>query len=342
MQSLSTANTFSSQKFSCATKAYPVKFVPVPQERIWGGHRLKAWYGVGQPNPVGEYWLVSSYPGAETVVRDGPMKGASLAELTARMPESYLGTSPQQRFPLLIKMIEAEDDLSVQVHPDDHYAGRKEQDWGKTECWYIVDSRGGGTIVYGHRYRDKAQFIRSVQEQTVTDYLRHVRVQKDDLVFVPSGTLHAIMKGTILLEIQQTSDVTYRVYDWDRLDANGCGRTLHVEQAAEVMQFEQRDLAYEPVRIEPEAQPVSLKRLVSCPYFTVDRLDMKAFSEYTAAQGREGNPDVLIVLEGECCLKHSGQRLMSIRRGEAVLVPAEWKQYQLAALQDVKLIRTFY
>ncbi len=324
--------------------AYPVKFAPLCQERVWGGHRLKSWFSVQDSRPIGEYWLLSAHPSAVSVVENGVFKGLTLHDLTKNYPEAYLGKSPQPRFPLLVKLIEAADDLSVQVHPDDRYARKMEGDYGKTESWYILDHSPEADIIYGHRFRDREHFIRSVDQMTVKRHLKREKINKDDLVYVPAGTLHAILQGTVLLEIQQTSDVTYRVYDWDRRDEQGVSRPLHIEQAARVMQFA-------PPARPPICTPDSMfqnhfvthDRLLACSYFTLERMTIAAGNTYECRLGRAGNPDVLIAVEGAGCLAYGddGARV-PFARGNALLVPAYLSTYRIVSETDVKLIRAFY
>ncbi|WAH38368.1 type I phosphomannose isomerase catalytic subunit [Alicyclobacillus dauci] len=320
----------------------PVKFRPVPMERIWGGHKLKSTFGVTHEAPIGEYWVVSGHPNGMSVVCEGPLEGKTLNELTAAYPEAYLGTSHQSRFPLLIKFLEAEADLSVQIHPDDDYAQQYEGDFGKTEAWYILDAIEGGKVNYGHTFASREEYEKAVQNGAVKDYLRYRDIQKGDLVFVPARTLHALLAGTIVLEIQQTSDVTYRVYDWDRTDANGKPRQLHVDKAAQVLQYGAEDPVVSPVQLQ-EDEHVQHSRLVECQYFTIESL--RARKAVSLSMGREGNPDVVIVAEGQGTLraKVDGDNVtMSLRPGDAVLIPADVAAYQIDPNGDMTLVRTFY
>jgi mannose-6-phosphate isomerase len=320
----------------------PVKFAPIFRETIWGGDRLKPWFSLNDARPIGEYWLLSAHPSGVSVVADGPLQGMTLNELISRFPEAYLGRSPQNRFPLLIKLIEAADDLSVQVHPDDAYALKAEGDYGKTEAWYILEHGPAAEIVYGHRFADPDHFRRAVKERTVRHFLRRRPIRKDDLVFVPAGTLHAILKGTILLEIQQTSDVTYRVYDWDRVDASGKGRKLHIEQAETVMfsvpPVSRADLQTKKIMADGH---VIHEQLLSCPYFTIDRIQAQAGNSCPLSLGKAGNPDVLVILAGEGSVRW-GKQHVTFRQGDALLIPASLAQYEIRAARDAKIIRAYY
>jgi mannose-6-phosphate isomerase len=327
---------------------YPLKFAPLPHERLWGGHQLKSWFSCQDNRPIGEFWVLSAHPSAVSVVQNGVYRGMRLDELTRIDPEAYLGQSPQQRFPLLIKFIEAQEDLSVQVHPDDEYALQRENDFGKTEAWYIVDAGENGEIIYGHTFQNKEHYFQCVQNRTIQNHLKRRQVHNDDLVFVPAGTLHAILKGTILLEIQQTSDVTYRVYDWDRLDSTGKPRPLHMQKAADVMHFgpdsRSRSKGVD-TEIRPifQSDPISHVHLLTCPYFTIERLELKAGSRYVCPLGRKGNPDVLIGLNGTGSVFYQQRSsAISIQKGDTLLIPGTFDDYQIQADTDMKLIRTFY
>ncbi|WP_067619735.1 type I phosphomannose isomerase catalytic subunit [Alicyclobacillus acidiphilus] len=321
----------------------PVKFRPVPMPRIWGGHALKSTFGVETDEPIGEYWVLSGHPNGMSVVADGPLAGKTLAELTELYPDAYLGNSPQNRFPLLIKYLEAESDLSVQIHPDDAYANQHEGDFGKTEAWYILDSKPDGRVNYGHTFPNREAYESAVREGKVKDYLSYRSIAPGDLVFVPARTLHALLAGTKVLEIQQTSDVTYRVYDWDRVDADGKPRTLHVEKAAEVLQYGGSTPEMPRVTLVDE-EGVQVVRLAQCPYFTIDEVRLSA-TELNLALGVKGNPDALIAVEGQGTLSFvspDGLGELALRPGDTVLIPSNIESYRVSPHGSMTLIRTFY
>lgn len=321
----------------------PVKFKPVPMERIWGGHALKATFGVNAPEPIGEYWVLSGHPNGMSVVAEGPLKGKSLAELTTEYPEAFLGHSPQNRFPLLIKYLEAESDLSVQIHPDDAYANEHEGDFGKTEAWYVLDAKSDGRVNYGHSFPNREAYETAVRDGKVKDYLTYRAIKPGDLVFVPARTLHALLAGTKVLEIQQTSDVTYRVYDWDRVDASGKPRELHVEKAAEVLQYDRQAPEMPRTRLVEESG-ISVDRLAQCAYFTIDRIELTS-AGFDLTLGVSGNPDAFIAVDGEGVLVfegRSGQEQMLLHPGDTVLIPSNITSYQLVSKTAMTVIRTFY
>lgn len=209
-----------------------LKLEPVFKSKIWGGTKLKEMFGyrTNEPN-IGECWGVSAIPGSESTVATAPFEGYGLKRLWEERRDLF-GNHPAAMFPLLVKFIDAADDLSIQVHPDDAYAA-KVHSYGKTECWTILNADPGSTIVVGHRATTKADFLRFVKEGRYLDLVKRYPLKKGDRFFIEPGTIHAICKGTTLLEIQQSSDLTYRFYDYGRLE-NGKPRPLHLEDAIAV------------------------------------------------------------------------------------------------------------
>lgn len=212
----------------------PLFMQPVFQEKIWGGNRLRTVFGFEIPNDkIGEDWAISAHPHGVSVIENGPYKGQTLDQLWAQHKELF-GNPTEEVFPLLIKILDAEDDLSVQVHPDDAYGLKHEGELGKTECWYIIDAAPGAEIIYGHHAQTREELAAMINEGRWDDLLTRVPVKKGDFFYVPSGTIHAIGKGIMILETQQSSDTTYRVYDYDRKDDSGNPRELHIQQSVDV------------------------------------------------------------------------------------------------------------
>ncbi|EOS8060712.1 mannose-6-phosphate isomerase, class I [Enterococcus hirae] len=212
----------------------PMFLKPVFQEKIWGGSRLRSVFGFDIPNDkIGEDWAISAHPHGVSVVENGEYQGQKLDELWQNHKELF-GNPTEPVFPLLIKILDAEDELSVQVHPDDAYGMKHEGELGKTECWYIIDAEPGAEIIYGHHAKTREELAEMIQEGRWDGLLKKVPVKKGDFFYVPSGTIHAIGKGIMILETQQSSDTTYRVYDYDRKDANGNTRELHIQQSIDV------------------------------------------------------------------------------------------------------------
>lgn len=212
----------------------PLFMKPVFQEKIWGGSRLQTVFGFDIPNDkIGEDWAISAHPNGVSVIENGPYQGQTLDQLWKEHQELF-GHSTEDVFPLLIKILDAEDDLSVQVHPDDVYGLKNEGELGKTECWYIIDAKPGAEIIYGHHAQTREELAAMINEGRWDDLLTRVPVKKGDFFYVPSGTIHAIGKGIMILETQQSSDTTYRVYDYDRKDDSGQPRELHIQQSVDV------------------------------------------------------------------------------------------------------------
>ncbi|MGV3488823.1 MAG: mannose-6-phosphate isomerase, class I [Tuberibacillus sp.] len=252
----------------------PLFLEPVFQERIWGGTRLKTEFGYDIPSDkIGECWGISAHPHGPSVIKNGPLAGKTLIEAW-RDHREWFGDVATEEFPLLTKILDAEDDLSVQVHPDDFYARKVEKvPYGKTECWYVIDCKEGAEIVFGHHADTKETFRSMVEKGAWDKLLRRVKVKPGDFFYVPSGTMHAIGAGILILETQQSSDVTYRVYDYGRKDANGKERELHLESAMDVTRFPNTNtpLHYEVIR---ESKAVVTTFLTE-KYFTVAHWDIR-------------------------------------------------------------------
>ncbi|GFN33369.1 mannose-6-phosphate isomerase, class I [Paenibacillus xylaniclasticus] len=300
----------------------PIFLLPVFQERIWGGTKLKALFGYNIPSETtGECWAISAHPNGQSIVKNGPYQGMPLGELWTSHPELFQSSSSV--FPLLTKLLDASDDLSVQVHPDDEYAGKHENgELGKTECWYIVDAEPGASIIYGHEASTKEQFIRLIQDGRWNDLLTSVPVKAGDFFYVPSGTIHALGKGIVVLETQQSSDTTYRVYDYDRKDKNGSLRELHLDKAIEVTTVPQ---AYVPVSYSThEAEGLSIVTFVSNEFFTVEKWEVAGAAQLPGSSKYQ----LFSVLEGNGRLRIGGESF-ELRKGDHFITPAGFGPYEL-------------
>ncbi len=245
---------------------------PIFKEMIWGGKRLSE-FGYEIPgDKTGECWAISAHPNGDCTTN----YGMTLSELWQKQPGLF-GNIKSDRFPLLIKIIDADDDLSIQVHPDDTYAMANENgSLGKTECWYVLDCKDNATIVIGHNAKDKTELDDMIQNHRWSEFIREVPIKKGDFFQINPGCLHAIKGGTLILETQQNSDITYRVYDYDRLQ-NGKPRQLHVKESIDVIKtpFENA----EPERTALVEGNIRRERLVSCEYYTVEKLDILGEAE---------------------------------------------------------------
>ncbi|RYM00493.1 mannose-6-phosphate isomerase, class I [Sporolactobacillus sp. THM7-7] len=295
----------------------PLFLRPALHEKIWGGTRLRDLYGYAIPSETtGECWGISAHPNGPAVIKNGPLAGKTLAEVWASDRELF-DQYPGDNFPLLTKILDARTDLSVQVHPDDAYAREKEQvPFGKTECWYIIDCDEGSEIVYGHKAPSHEAFRRLVDHGEWDRLLRRVKVRPGDFFYVPSGTIHAICGGCLILETQQSSDITYRVYDYDRPGADGKPRELHIEQSIEVANCPHRDpkLTYS-VRQEAEAKFTELLRE---KYFTVSHWEIRGHADPI----EKNWPFLLMsVLNGTGTLA-IGDAEYPLKKGDHLVVPA--------------------
>ncbi|WP_281888822.1 mannose-6-phosphate isomerase, class I [Paenibacillus sp. YYML68] len=300
----------------------PIFLQPVFQERIWGGRKLQTIFGYDIPSDTtGECWAVSAHPNGQSVVQNGPYEGLTLGQLWSSHPELFRSSSPV--FPLLIKLLDASDDLSVQVHPDDAYAGEHENgELGKTECWYIVDAEPGASIIYGHTAQSKAELIDMIDSGRWNDLLTHVPVKAGDFFYVPSGTIHALGKGIVVLETQQSSDTTYRVYDYDRRDKDGRLRELHLAKAIEVTSVPQ---SYVPLtQTTRVSEGLAATTLVSNDFFTVEQWSVTGKAHIPASS----TYTIFSVIEGTGSLHASG-RTYEMKKGDHFIVPIDFGPYEV-------------
>lgn len=319
--------------------SYPLKFRPLAKERLWGGKRLSSLFQLTSDKNIGEVWTLSDHTNGMSVCVNGPLAGHTLRDIILRYGTLYLGQTERDCFPLLIKFIDAEEDLSVQIHPDDDYAQTHEGDFGKTEAWYILETKPDAQIHYGHSFPNRGTYERAIHTGKVRDYLQFIDVSADDFIFVPSGTLHAIMSGVMLIEIQQTSDVTYRVYDWDRVDADGKSRELHTKKAGDVLRFEKQPIPDER-RVVEERTGMKHEHFVRCPYFTVDKWSLRETQQIE--RGKKGQPDVLICAKGEGVLQYREEETLPIRPGDTLLIPSDLDTYGVQPNDEMVLLRTYY
>ena len=293
-----------------------IKLTPACKDYLWGGEKLRQDYGIqSQLHPLAEAWVLSCHPDGPSVVATGPLAGKTLPEYIQEKGPGCLGADCEKftDFPILAKFIDAKGDLSIQVHPSNEYALAHEHQFGKTEMWYVLDCEPGATLYYGFQHQiSREEFQQRIQDNTLTEVLNAVPVEKGDLFFIPAGTLHAIRKGIVVAEIQQNSNVTYRIYDYGRVGADGKPRQLHIQQALEVTQ-----------RTPPQPDPDFHGHLPQCPYFTVDVME----GRFTLDCGPESFVSVL-VLEGTGAL-WEGDESMSLRKGESLFIPAGAGQCRL-------------
>ncbi|WP_078378843.1 mannose-6-phosphate isomerase, class I [Sutcliffiella halmapala] len=296
---------------------------PVFQERIWGGTKLATEFGYEIPsNLTGECWAVSGHPNGQSIVKNGPFAGKSLGELYTEKHELF-GNHSSDKFPLLTKILDANQDLSVQVHPNDEYANTYENgELGKTECWYVIDCVDGAEIIFGHTAQTKEEFVSKVENGEWDELLTRVKVQPGDFFYVPSGTIHALCAGVLILETQQSSDTTYRVYDYDRRDKEGNERELHIEKSIAVS-----TIPHENVNVAPkvkELEGATVTNYVEEEYFTVYKWNVQA--NFKAEQ----NKHFLIasVIEGEGELLTTGGSYQ-LQKGDHFILPSGIGEFEV-------------
>lgn len=267
---------------------------PVFKQMIWGGRQLADQFGYEIPGDrTGECWAVSAHPNGDCVVREGAYQGKTLSQLWKEEPGLF-GNSDLDRFPLLVKIIDAKDDLSIQVHPDDAYAGENENgSLGKTECWYILDCPEGASLVVGHNAGSRQELREMIEQERWGELIREIPVKKGDFIQINPGTVHAIKGGLMILETQQNSDITYRVYDYGRL-TDGKPRQLHVKQSIDVITVPAPSAA-DSVKSALALPENTLNELISCDYYTVWKLDVAGVMSF-----EQTHPFLIMsVIEGE-------------------------------------------
>jgi mannose-6-phosphate isomerase len=308
---------------------YPLKFTPIYKDKIWGGNKIKSILNkdFGNLPNCGESWEISGVDGNVSVVSNGYLAGNSLEELIEVYMSDLVGEKSFEtygnEFPLLIKFIDANDDLSIQVHPDDVMAKERHSAYGKTEMWYVVQSDKGSKLQSGFNQAvDEDKYLFKLEHNELTDILNFEEVTEGDVFFIPAGRVHAIGKGILLAEIQQTSDITYRIYDYDRRDNQGNPRELHTDLALGAIDY----TLYPEYKTKYATDVNNSVELVKCSYFTTNVLEIKQVVEKEYNQ--LDSFVIYICLDGELEIKtDSGNE--TLQKGETVLIPASIENVQL-------------
>ncbi|MBQ7990165.1 MAG: class I mannose-6-phosphate isomerase [Oscillospiraceae bacterium] len=306
-----------------------IKLRPSFKDYLWGGTRLRDDFGKDCDfDKVAESWELSCHKDGPSYVAEGEYEGMTLTEYAAKFPE-VLGSACGrfEYFPILIKLIDAKDNLSVQVHPDNEYALRVEGEYGKTEMWYVIDADPGAQLLYGFKDSiSKEEFRQRIENNTLLDVVNSVPVKKGDFFFIESGTLHAIGKGILIAEIQQNSNTTYRIYDYGRVGADGKPRQLHIDKAVEVTKLC-------PPNVHPKGEAVSHEdgswvqtQLARCEYFTVNVLDIANRAKLEATERSFVH---ILVLEGDLVFSSGSQKDMKLKKGDSLFVPAGYGSFEL-------------
>ncbi len=309
-------------------KPYPLQFKAEMKERIWGGRALEK-FGLELPEgSIGEGWMIGDHPNGTTKVVNGELAGTGLDQIREVYGREWFGSKgfseKNGRFPLLIKLLDCNDDLSVQVHPTDVYEGLPEGELGKTEMWYILDAKPGAKIIYGLKDRvDRAAMEAAISEGRISDTLQEVPVAAGDAFYIPAGTVHALCSGVVVAEIQQNSDTTYRLYDYDRPGLDGRLRELHIEDSLNVIAYEGAGAQ----RMKTDgAVPGEWLIIATSPYFIVEKGIVNApWKLSTTAESFV----IIVVAEGEGQLAWNGGE-QQVKAGECFLLPATLGDYELA------------
>jgi len=298
---------------------------PVLKEKIWGGKKLQSLFGYHIPSKqTGECWGISGHENGTNVVVNGTYKGKTLRQLWKNHRELF-DNEKGAEFPLLVKVIDAQDDLSVQVHPNDQYAKENEgYDFGKTECWYILDSEPGAELVMGHNASSREALEEQVNEKKWDELFRRVKVTAGDFVYVPSGTVHAIGGGVVLLEIQQSSDITYRFYDYDRPGTDGQLRELHIADSIACSMVPHRDTTLNRPIWEEEG--LTVEKLIKEDYFTVHRWSLK--KQAGSIRRMNSSYQLVSVIDGLGQIQ-TEEAVHSVKKGDHFIVPSGVNRYKI-------------
>lgn len=316
-----------SKNLSLKNKPFLLK--PVGKDYLWGGRRLNDDFSKDIPlQPLAETWECSTHPDGPSVVASGEFKGLSLAEVLRLQPEllgrHYAGLG---ELPILIKLIDAKKDLSVQVHPDDEYAFKYEQGQrGKTEMWYVLDASRDAQLVYGFSHDiDRAALEKSLLDGTVEKYLQKVPVHSDDIFFIKPGTVHAIGAGALIAEIQESSNLTYRLFDYNRVDKNGKKRELHIEKALAVVNMQGSARPKQPLRVLKYRRGYAAEMLCCCKYFQVERVlvNTERCRELASFQSNSDSFQVLLCTNGCGIMTFGDGEVLQLFRGDCVFLPAD-------------------
>ena len=310
-----------------SNKNNPLLLRPSGKDYLWGGKRLNDEFAKGIPmSPLAETWECSVHPDGPSYVVNQEFKNKTLREVLEQHTE-FLGAKHTNGFPLLIKFIDAKEDLSVQVHPDDEYAFKYENgERGKTEMWYVLDATKDATLIYGLK-RDitKEELLKAITDNTLTKYLQYVPVKKGDVFFIEPGTIHAINAGALIVEIQESSNLTYRLYDYNRIDKNGKKRDLHIQKALNVARLTKAIEPFQPMRVLKYEQGKASELLCHSKYFEVYRMIINTERRQTVTYSTDDlSFKVLLCVQG-CGTISYGNESMPFYKGDCIFVPANSK-----------------
>lgn len=322
------------------TKLYPLKFEPILKEKIWGGSKLKTILGKNiVSDKTGESWEISGVENNISVVSNGDLSGYNLQEILSEYKGKLVGgrvyNQFKDEFPLLIKFIDAQDDLSIQVHPDDELAKQRHNSFGKTEMWYVIDADNGAELISGFKKKiDKETYLEKLKNNKLSDILNSELVSEGDVYFIPVGRVHAIKSGIMLAEIQQTSDITYRIYDWGRVDDMGNSRELHTEYALDALDFNKYDEYKTKYSVIKEKRNL----LEKCNYFETNLFKISIPKKIS--YHKLDSFVIYMLISGEVTLKYNDGSL-NIKKGETVLLPASITEIEILPMVESKFIEVY-
>ena len=320
---------------------YPFTFKPILKKVIWGGSDICPFKEISPvENGVGESWELSHVEGNYSIVANGELAGKSLDDLIRQYGAQLMGQEVTDRFgttfPLLIKFIDARDNLSIQVHPDDELAKARHNSFGKTEMWYVIKATKDASLYSGFSKQiDADEYVKRVQDNTIMDVLQRYNVNEGDVFFLPAGRVHAIGAGCFIAEIQQTSNITYRIYDYNRKDANGNTRELHTELAKDAIDY----TLYPDYRTHYKAHTNATIELANCKYFTTNLMDVDA--TMTRDFKDLDSFVVYICMEGKASLKDDKGNEIFVHQGQTVLMPADTKGVTISPAPKAKFMETY-
>lgn len=307
----------------------PIPFLlcPVGKDYLWGGSRLRDEYTKNiDLQPLAETWECSTHPDGINIVASGVHTGKLLSKVLMEHPE-YLGTHPRTRgeLPILIKMIDAAENLSVQVHPDDEYAKKNENgSLGKCEMWYVLDATEDAHLVYGFHHDMEAEVLRKgIADGTIEKYLQKVKIRKGDVFFIEAGIVHAVGAGALIVEIQENSNITYRLYDYERVDKNGMKRSLHIDKAFDVMNLKRSAEPKQPMRILNYQKGCATEMLCRCKYFQVERqmINTEQCRDMVSFRTGSNSFQVLLCVNG-CGVLFGDNFFLNFFKGDCIFIPA--------------------
>lgn len=320
---------------------YPLTFSSILKPILWGGNKICSFKEITPiQDGIGESWEVSHVKNNVSIVANGSLKGKSLDDLIEAYGSDLLGKKVYKRFgksfPLLIKFIDAKDALSIQVHPDDELAKARHNSFGKTEMWYVIDATPDAFLYSGFaKQLTPEKYIRSVEDNSFTDMLAKHEVHSGDVFFLPAGRVHAIGAGCFIAEIQQTSDITYRIYDFNRKDAQGNPRELHTELAKDAINYR----IYPDYKLKYAPEQNMVQTLVDCPYFTTNLIDTEEGKTINLKE--RDSFSIYICMQGKLSLTDDLENTIEIHQGQTILVPAITKSISLKPITKCKLLETY-